>query len=169
MVKKTAPQSPIIRRTGPVRLRHEIPGRARFSIPLLVGRPKLCREIQTQMEKLKDVEKIVANPVSGSFMVKFHGTRLNSGLLSEILARLLKLEEDIHRLNSSMMGRELQGLTQGFNLALFEKTGGILDLRTLFLLALLWTGTVKTVREGMQAIPGGVTLLWWAWQELKQA
>ncbi|MBI4865278.1 MAG: hypothetical protein HY815_34195, partial [Candidatus Riflebacteria bacterium] len=124
----------LLRRTGPVQFRHQTPGRVRFSLPALRGQPRLGSELQTQLKRLKDVDEVTVTPISGSLVIRYHGARLDAALLGEVVAGLLKLGVDSRPQELSFIRKELGALTHVLDRALFERTGGILDLRVLLVI-----------------------------------
>ena len=153
--------------TGPIRVAHAIPGRVRFVVPSLRG---ACADDLAAIERLRSLdgfERVEVNATSGSVVVQYRPEQIDPPLLLGAVARLLGLEAELERTPTPAVTRELHLLAQSVDRAVFHKSYGLLDLRSLTALILMMLGGSKVVAEGWRALPTGVTLLWWGLHSMR--
>jgi len=149
-------------RTGPIQVAHAIRGRIRFVVPSLCGTDGDALSWIDEAQSLGGVKGVEVSTVTGSVVVTYDAASVDPPLLFGALARLLGLEDELERTPPPVLVRELRELGQSLNFAVYDKTGGMVDLWTLALIALAVVGAKKTMDSGWAALPAGFTLLWWA-------
>lgn len=154
--------SPLLNMPGVITLEHGLPGRCRFRLPALAGRPEACAKLETRLRDIEGIARAEANAVTGSVLIAYDAARLTPDLLAAAMVRLLGLERAFAGKVEPSLARELRTWARSLNVAVYQKTGGVLDLRTALLLALAAVGIKKLAAQRALALPAGFTLLWWA-------
>lgn len=149
-------------KTGPVRVAHAVSGRIRFVVPSLRGAEKADLQWVDELQSLEGVQLVEVNSVSGSVVVAYRPREVDPPLLFGALVRLLGMEDEIERTPAPVLMRELRALGRSLNHAVYDNSGGMVDLWTLAVVGLAVMGAKKTVENGWAAFPAGFTLLWWA-------
>lgn len=153
---------------GPIETVSVLPGRVRFRSAAVKGNEAAETAVVESLIRLPGVASVEVNPVSGSILVRHDKDRIAPDLLLVALLKILGLEEEFLRTPISVLSREITDFGESLNRTVFQLTGGLTDLRTAALVALLVVGIAKLRRDWGGAWPGGVTLLWWASTSLFQ-
>ena len=148
--------------TGPIQIAHALPSRIRFFIPLIRDNTEAVRAGIEQISALKGIETVAHSMVSGSLTVRFDPDIVPPPLLFSAIAHLLGLEHELNKPVSSGVLKEIRELQGSLNRMVHNETRGILDLQTIAVGGLLIIGVRKLVLEKWVAVPGGLTLIWWA-------
>lgn len=148
--------------TGPIQVAHALSGRIRFIIPAIKENPVAMQAGIKQLAGLRGIKEVAHSPVTGSLTVRFDPQTVPAPLLFAAIARLLNLEDQLNKPVISIAVREMRQLAESLNRMVYDETRGIADLQTLAIAALVITGGKKLLVEKGMAIPGGLTLLWWA-------
>jgi len=154
--------SPLLKLAAPVRTRHILPGRARFEVPALRGDQKTTEELAVTLQRIESVEAVRVSPVTGSVLLCYDPDTVSPELLVAAIIKLLRLDDELNQVPPSIVGREFHEVSHALNRAVYDKTGGIIDLRTALFIALAAVGVTRLRKGGMLALPAGFTLLWWA-------
>lgn len=147
---------------GVITVRHHLPGRIRFHVPLLAGQPEAATRLRETLAGIDAVDAATVDAVTGSVLVAYDADRLDPGVLGAALVRLLGLEKAAAREPDPLLARELRTFSKALNRAVYAQTDGLLDLHSILLLALAVIGLRKTMQQGLLALPAGFTLLWWS-------
>ena len=154
--------SPLLRLVSPVRTVHLLPGRARFEVKRLQGDMPAVEKLTDALTRVEAVEEVRVSPVTGSVLLQFDPDRISADLLVAAIIKVLQLEGELDRTPSSVVGRELREISHALNRSVYDRTGGILDLRTAVFLTLGVLGTTRLWSQSGLSLPAGFTLLWWA-------
>ena len=149
-------------RTGPVRVAHVLPGRIRFTVPALKGANNTHSGWVDELRSLKGVEQVEVSTVTGSVLVVFRPAEVDPPLVFGGLVRLLGLENEMERRRTPVALREVQELGKSLNFAVYDRTGGLVDLWSLAVFGLAAVGAKKMLEGGWLTLPPAFTLLWWA-------
>lgn len=160
--KKKDSRSPLLRMKDPVRTSHLLPGRVRFHISELIGRREQVEQIPAELEKIKGVTRAQASAVTGTVVLNYDPGQLTPELLCVALIRLLDLDDTPR----PRIGREVRVMGSSLNRAVYDATGGLLDLWTAIPIVLVLIGLRKMLMEKGTALPTGFTLVWWAYSAL---
>jgi hypothetical protein len=155
------PESPLLKAPSIISVVHALPGRTRFRVPSLVGRDQTAAQLREALGRIEPVTRVEVNATSGSVLLEY-GEGVEPDMLAAALIRLLGLEQEFQKDVRPVAVNELRDFGRSCNRAVYEKTGGLLDARTLLFIALAVFGTRKIVKQGFAALPAGFTLLWWA-------
>ncbi len=154
--------SPLFNMPGVITLVHSLPGRCRFRLPVLVGQTKACNKLAQRLQEIDGVADAKIDCVTGSVLLTYDATRLNAEVLGAALVRLLGLERAFSGNVEASLGRELREWAKSLNVAVYQKTGGLLDMRTALMLGLVAIAIKKALAQRALALPASFTLLWWA-------
>ncbi|MFC1833268.1 HMA2 domain-containing protein [Thermodesulfobacteriota bacterium] len=165
-VAESLKMSPILRLGGPVETVSNMPGRVRFRCSVLVGREDLKDLLSENLTRLPGLRSMEISEISGSCLIYYDPNQLTPELLFTALLKLLNLEEDFLRPGRSVLAKELRLLGESLNGGFYHMTGGLADLRTFLLVALGLFGVYKLVWDRAKPFPGGITLVWWAYDSL---
>jgi hypothetical protein len=155
------PESPLLKAPSIISVVHSLPGRTRFRVPSLVGRDQTAAQLEDALARIEPVDCAAVNATSGTVLLEY-GDDVQPDLLAAALIRLLGLEEELKKDVHPAAVTELHSFGRSLNRAVYEKTGGALDARTVLFVALAIFGAQKIVKQGLAAMPAGFTLLWWA-------
>jgi len=154
--------SPLLRAPSVLSVAHALPGRTRFRVPALVGRHEAAARLHDALAGINGIHAVSVSAVSGSVVIDHDAQRVRPDVLAAALVRLLGLEAELTREVESTLGRELRDLSRAANRAVYERTGGLLDVKTVLFLGLAGLGLGKVLQQRSLALPAGFTLLWWA-------
>jgi hypothetical protein len=159
-----APQSgsPLLGAPSIISVVHALPGRTRYRVPSLVGRVETAARLGDALGQIEAIRRVDVSPATGSVLLEFDENRVESDMLAAALIRMLGLERELKKDVEPVAVAELKEFTRSLNRAFFEKTGGVLDLRSALFIALAVAGVQKLAKQGASALPAGFTLLWWA-------
>ena len=155
-------ESPLLNMPKVISMTHRLPGRVRFSIPALSGNGDAAKILADKLTKLDGVEHVSISTVSGSVLIRYDCGCLNENLLAAVLVRIMGLEGAFSGDVESSLSRELREWGRSLNFAVYQKTGGVLDLRTALFLALAVIGARRMLADRALGFPAGFTMLWWA-------
>jgi hypothetical protein len=164
--KKDQKRSPLLSITGPIRTSHVLPGRVRFHIFSLKNDENKIEIVKKQFPKIEGIKSVQINKVSGSVLILFDQDKLEPELLCAALIRLLDLEKELEKIPKPILSKEFREMGDSLNRAVFEKTGGIIDLWTAVPLLLIILGFRKILMDRTTMWPTGITMLWWAYNSL---
>jgi hypothetical protein len=150
---------------GPIRTVHVLPGRVRFAVERLRGDAAAADALAGRLGRIEGVELVEVSPLSGSVLIRFRAETLEPELLFAAIVRLLGLEKELERAPSPLLTRELREAGQALNRAVYEQTGGLIDLWTAVPLLLAGIGLRKVIVE-RGSLPAGLTLIWWGYNAL---
>ncbi len=166
--KRGGGRSPLLELSYPIRTRHLLPGRVRFEIPKLVGRPGAVEKVEA-LAKLEGVTEVTVTPRIGTVLIRYDDAALQPELLVAALVRLLDLERDMESSPQSAAAREIRATGTALDRAVFDRTSGLLDLKTALPLALAGIGIYRIVTRQGPLLPTGATLLWWAFSTVRRS
>lgn len=155
------PDSPLLKAPSILSVVHALPGRVRFRVPSLFGRDQTAAQLREALLRIEPVRRAEVSATSGSVLVEY-GEGVQPDMLAAALIRLLGLENELKKDVPPAAITELRGFGRSVNRAVYERSGGALDARTVLFLALAILGIQRIVRQGLSALPAGFTLLWWA-------
>ena len=154
--------SPLFDMPGVITLVHALPGRCRFRLPVLVGQCEAGAKLAGRLEEVEGISSAKVSAATGTILVVYDAARLTDEVLAAAVVRLLGLEKAFSGKVEASLGREIRDWAKSLNVAVYQKTGGVLDARTGLLLTLALLGIRKLFAERSLALPAGFTLLWWA-------
>jgi hypothetical protein len=156
-------RSPILSIRGPINTTHLLPGRVRFHIPSLKNNDIQAAMLQEQLPKIKGITALQVTKQSGSVLVHFEEAKIRAELLAAALIRLLGLEKELEKTPQPSIPREIREMGNSLNRAVYEKTGGLMDLWTAIPLLLIVVAGRKIITDKTLTAPAAATLLWWGY------
>jgi len=148
--------------TGPVQTLHVLPGRVRFKVPSLKDDKEGCDALAKRLGGVEGIESVQVSAVTGSVLVLFDAAEVKPELLFAAIVRLLGLEDEVDNPPPPLVARELNNFARSLNRAVYEKTGGVINLWTGLMIALAAYGVRRAMVDGTRAWPAGFTMVWWA-------
>jgi hypothetical protein len=163
---KGKPQSVLHGSSSPVRLTHSIPGRSRFHLSDKARTSFRSEQLSNQLNKIEGISKVVADSRTGSITIYHDPVNVKTDLLAAAIIRLLGLENLLKTAPQPTFTREARRLGNAFNSAVYDKTGGFIDLWSMLPLAFIILGVRKLITDRSNIMPTGLTLLWWGYNSL---
>ena len=154
--------SPLFNMPGVITLVHALPGRCRFRLPVLIGQAEASNKLVQRLQEIDGVTSVSTSPAVGSILLAYDVDKLSPEVLAAAMVRLLGLERAFSGKVEASLGRELREWAKSLNVAVYQKTGGVLDLRTALMLGLVAIAIKKAIAQRSLALPASFTLLWWA-------
>jgi hypothetical protein len=160
---------------GGIKVVHAIPGRVRVKISHLKEDPALAREVQERLSAVQGIRQVEVNPVTGSVLVLYDRTALESldSLLS-LAAWFSSLFPDLEfgdvdgwitsanaNGNAAPLTDQLASFFGSLNAKVGETTGGF-DLKLLLPLSLFLLGVRGMLVAGKSVFPAWYDLFWFA-------
>lgn len=161
-------RNPLLDLPWPIKTVHLLPGRVRFHVPLMVGQKDLPQKTASQLSKINGIKSSDFSTITGNFLIYFDEKIIQADLIYAALIRLLQLEKELEKLPQSGLSREINSVTQSLNQAIYAKSNGFIDLKTIIPLALGIIGITQIVSKKAPVLPTGLTLLWWSYNSLIQ-
>lgn len=151
---------------GIVEVKHYLPGRIRLYVPVLKDDLAAREVLINQLSKIEFIELKDINIFIGTMLLSFDIQKIKPMLVVGIIVKLLGLEESINNSEESLVKKEINNLKSSLNLAVYNKTNGILDFNSIITLGLLASGINSCVKN-QGARPSGISYLWWAYSTIK--
>ena len=145
-----------------VEVKHAIPGRVRFFIPVLKMDMEKGALLEQQLGKAAAIERITVNPLLGTVLIVYDTDKIDEMTLTGVLAKLLGLEKELEKTPRSVMSQEVTRILKSANSTVYEQTNGLLDLNTAITLTFLSLGIWSVVRNP-SVLPAGISLIYWAY------
>lgn len=142
-------------------VKHYISGRMRVKIPSLQYNLEKEDEIRKQLLNLKGINSVEINTLIGSVLVRFDETIIEPVMLIGIILNVAGLEEEAFSRKSGKTTFALKDTIEAVDMTIYNKTRGILDLKSVIALFFIGYG-IKKIRQN-PVLPNGVNLLWWGY------
>lgn len=136
-------------------------GRVRMEIDKLKNNPELIENLKENLSKIKLIKKFKIVPSLGSLTVEFDYKEIDAQFMIGIILKLLGLENEIFKKRSGKLKYSVNNLLNFSDIAIYNKTKGLLDTRTLIAALFLLYGIRKL--KSSPVLPAGATLIWWAY------
>ncbi|WP_294664076.1 HMA2 domain-containing protein [uncultured Fusobacterium sp.] len=146
---------------GILEVQHYVEGRIRIKIDSLKNDNEKAEELKVNLLKLNGINEVTINTLLGTILVKFDEIVIEPVILIGVLLNFLGLEEEAFEKKNGKMSFVLKDVIEAVDMTLYNKTKGILDLKTSIALFFTVYG-VKKLRQN-PIMPNGVNLLWWAY------
>lgn len=146
---------------GVVEVRASIPGRMRLYMPSMAAAPETAREMKEKMESTGAVKRVELCMLTSSALIVYDEKAVSAPVVEGAVIQLMGLKQLLEKMPQSRMEMGMKALYNGFNHGVMEATGGLLDIRMLAGGTLTLLGLRSMALHGA-ALPGAVTLLWWA-------
>ncbi|WP_300344600.1 HMA2 domain-containing protein [Fusobacterium sp.] len=146
---------------GILEVKHRLPGRVRLQIDSLRGNEEVSKYLEEKLKSVNGIEKISVNSLVGSVLVKYDEKIIEPMFLIGIILNILGLEDKVFEKKSGTLHSVMKETVDMLDLTIYNKTKGILDLKTVIALFFMGYG-FKKVRQN-PIMPNGVNLLWWGY------
>ena len=150
---------------GILEVKHHIPGRIRMSCPNLKNNKDKSSDLINVCDKIPGIISTRINQTLGTILIEYDTNVLHPTLIMGIILKVMELEDSINKNPTSLIGKESTNIADSLNRAIFEKTNGILDLKS-FIMLLLGGYAVYDINLRPGVRPSGYTCLWWVYSTL---
>lgn len=151
---------------GQMEIRQNIRGRLRLSSPFLKNKEQGYALI-TQLSRVDGINKVGSDYRTGSMLIEYDDSKVEGELLIGAVIKLMGLENPSEGVQKSLVMKEIQLANQAVNMAILDKTKGILDLRTIVPLTFLGLAAKSYANTGNLGLPAPITLLYWSYKTLE--
>lgn len=141
-------------------VKHSIPGRIRIQCKVLKDNPHGKQALLNTFSQIPGITEISINPYIGTILIKYEEETIQPMLIIGIILKVLGLEDEAHSENKSLVTKESIDILDSLSHTIYEKTNGILDLKSSVML-LLGTYAVYDIKTRPEVRPAGITCLWW--------
>ena len=146
---------------GVAEVRASIPGRLRLYMPDVITNDEAARRMKERMESTGAVREVRLNRRTGSALFLYDECQVEAAVVEGAAIRLMGLDNAIRKPPVSRMEKGLDDLWDSVNHGVLEATNGFMDGRMLAGSALTVAALRSMIVSGA-ALPGAMTLLWWA-------
>lgn len=144
---------------GILEVQHYIKGRMRLKINSLVQDDEKAKELVGKLASLNGIEDISVNTLIGSVLIKFLEEVVDPITLIGAVLSILGLEEEVFDKKNGKLFSGMREVIESIDFAIYNKTKGILDLKSTIALLFIING-IRKIRQN-PIMPNGVNLLWW--------
>ena len=146
---------------GILEVRASIPGRMRLHVPSLSGSMDQAEQAREQLLGTGVVHRVELEPRTGSMLVCYDERKVEAAVIEGAVIKLLGLDAVISGKQKSRMESGLHTILDAVDRGVMGATNGLMDGKMLAGTALSVL-TIKEWRLAGLAVPGAMTLLWWA-------
>ena len=144
---------------GILEVQHYIKGRIRLKVNSLIQDDEKAKELVGQLASLNGIEDISVNTLIGSVLIKFSEEVVDPITLIGAVLSILGLEEEVFDKKNGKLFSGMREVIESIDFAIYNKTKGILDLKSTIALLFIING-IRKIRQN-PIMPNGVNLLWW--------
>lgn len=146
---------------GIVEVKHRLSGRVRLKIESLIGDEETSRYLEEKLKQVNGIHEVSINNLIGSVLIKYDENIIEPMILMGVILNVLGLEEKIFEKKSGTLHGIMKEAIDMIDLTIYNKTKGILDLKTVIALFFIGYGAKKLRQNPI--MPNGVNLLWWGY------
>ena len=146
---------------GLAEVRASLPGRMRLYMPAIAQHWQQAEQMRTQLESTGAVSEVVLNPHTSTVLIRYDERQVEGAVVLGAAMKLMGLDAAAQQEPVSRMESGLKTLFASVNHGVLEATHGLLDARMLAG-AVLTVAAVRSMKLYGAAVPGAMTLLWWA-------
>lgn len=144
---------------GILEVQHYIKGRIRLKVNSLIQDDEKSKELVGKLASLNGIEDISVNTLIGSVLIKFSEEVVDPITLIGAVLSILGLEEEVFEKKNGKLFSGMREVIESIDFAIYNKTKGILDLKSTIALLFIING-IRKIRQN-PIMPNGVNLLWW--------
>jgi hypothetical protein len=144
---------------GILEVQHYIKGRIRLKVNSLIQDDEKAKELVGKLASLNGIEDISVNTLIGSVLIKFSEEVVDPITLIGAILSILGLEEEVFDKKNGKLFSGMREVIESIDFAIYNKTKGILDLKSTIALLFIING-IRKIRQN-PIMPNGVNLLWW--------
>ena len=144
---------------GILEVQHYIKGRIRLKVNSLIQDDEKAKELVGKLASLNGIEDISVNTLIGSVLIKFSEEVVDPITLIGAVLSILGLGEEVFDKKNGKLFSGMREVIESIDFAIYNKTKGILDLKSTIALLFIING-IRKIRQN-PIMPNGVNLLWW--------
>lgn len=144
---------------GILEVQHYIKGRIRLKVNSLIQDDEKAKELVGKLASLNGIEDISVNTLIGSVLIKFSEEVVDPITLIGAVLSILGLEKEVFDKKNGKLFSGMREVIESIDFAIYNKTKGILDLKSTIALLFIING-IRKIRQN-PIMPNGVNLLWW--------
>jgi len=154
---------------GKLETKHALPGRLRFSSPLLIGlQDRTQLKIGAEINRIDGIQQVDMNEHTGSLLIRYDPSVIEPFIVHGIVVKVLGLEKDLEKSPDGLLTREMGLIGRSLNQHIYESSGGLMDLKSALMMSVFMLALYRIVIQGDRALPGGINLIWWTYILAKQ-
>lgn len=157
---KASKTSPFPSFHGVIKTAHSIDGRVRFLIPKLKNNDTFATTLKNSLTKIDFITSISTSTISGSLILEYDHKNVEPFFLFLTVVKIAGLEDEIYSNKDSKLSTELNLIKESASRAIYEKTHGILDLKSSFIFFLVLAMFYYSLNRNKSIMPQ-VTLAFW--------
>ena len=146
---------------GLAEVRASLPGRMRLYMPAIAQHWQQAEQMRTQLESTGAVREVALNPHTSTVLIRYDERQVEGAVVLGAAMKLMGLDAAAQQEPVSRMESGLKTLLASVNHGVLEATNGLLDARMLAG-GVLTIAAVRSMKLYGAAVPGAMTLLWWA-------
>ena len=145
---------------GIIQVKHYQNGRLRLQTEILKDNEELKEEFLHNIRRISGINSTKVNSITGSILIYFDEKVIEGSFLYLMVLKLLHLDEEALKNKSGKIKELLKQVFESTDMAIYNKSKGYLDLKTLTAGIFIFYGIKKLWK--IPGLPKGATLLWWA-------
>ena len=146
---------------GVAEVRSSLPGRMRLYVPSVMRDMERAGRMKSQLESTGVIRLVEVQPRTGSVLVRYDEAQVQAPVVLGAVMKLMNLEGRLDAVPVGKLREGMRVLARAVNAGVLDATGGILDAKTV-VAAALTVGALRSRAQIGWAVPGAMTLLWWA-------
>ena len=146
---------------GILEVQHYIKGRLRLKVNILIGDEEKAKSLIEKFSTFDGIEDMTVNTLIGSVLIKFSEELIDPITLMGAVLNVLGLEDEVFEKKNGKIFSFMNEMLESIDFMIYNKTKGILDLKTSIALLFIIYG-IRKVRQN-PIMPNGVNLLWWGY------
>ena len=149
---------------GTLEVLHYIKGRVRFKAEILKNNTEKSLGLESNLSALQGIKSVRISPVLGTVLVTFDEAIIEPVILEGVILNFLDLEDEAFGKKSGKVFSALREFAEMTDLAVYNKTKGLFDIKTIIVGFFIIYG-IKKLRQN-PVMPNGINMLWWAYNML---
>lgn len=149
-----------------VETKHHVKGRLRLKINLLIDNKEAIDYLTGNLKKIEPIKKIEVNPMIGSVLINYDEDQIDPIIIISACLKILDLEKELEKTPAGFIDKELNNINNSLDRTIYEKSNGLVNLKSVIKILLIGTGVYRVIKYP-KMLPGGITLLWWAYQSIR--
>ena len=133
-------------------------------VPLIENKESTQIEnIRNELTRIPDIKSVEICSNSGSILVQYDAESIEPYIICGILIKVLGLEDALGTHPESIVQKEIRMVANAINQTFYNSTAGTLDLTSAIMILIISFGLYKILIQKDRSLPGGITMLWWAY------
>ncbi len=146
---------------GLAEVRASLPGRMRLYMPAVSDARAQAEQMKTQLESTGVIRRVDIEPRTGSVLILYDEAAVQAPVVMGAAMKLMGLDEKASTVPAGKLREGLRTLMSAINAGVLDATGGLVDAKTLAA-GILTVAALRSRAKIGWAMPGALTLLWWA-------